>query len=164
MERRSFVKKSTLLSSIALLSSPIALVANDINTNAIDVSSFLTVGKKVKITGFAFDADTQQTIPATIQVKTGYGLFSKTRAAVAHNGQYEIAGNVSRESSSKIKVKVEAQGYKTFEGYIYLTSLGCKIHTDIWKYNPNFKKEFIPKNEVTAEQVDSKFNFYLVKA
>jgi hypothetical protein len=164
MERRSFVKKSTLLSSIALLSSPMALVANDINSHSVDVSSLLTVGKKVRISGFTFDSDTKQAIPATIQVKAGYGLFSKTRDAVASSGHYEIAGKVAHDISSKIRIKVEAQGYKTFEGYIYLTSLGCRIHTDMWKYNPGFKKEFIPKNEVTAEQVESKFNFYLIKA
>lgn len=163
MERRSFVKKSALLSSIALIASPTVLVAGESNNHSMNVASLLTVGKKVKISGFAYDAETKKLIDARIQVKSGYGLFAKTRQGMASQQKYEIIGSVS-DNSNKIAVKIEANGYKTYEGFIYLTQSGCSIHSEMWKYNPNFKSEFVPKNEVSSNEVNSKFDFYLVKA
>ena len=164
MERRTFVQKTTLISSIALLSSPIELLANETANCELDLTSFLSQGKKIIINGSAFDSISNNSINATIKVASGYGLFSKTRTSTIKNGRYLIAGNVLKEGMHKIKVKIEAEGYKTFDGHFYVNKTGCLIHSDMWQYNPDFKPEFIPKNSITTDSINSKFNFYLVRA
>ena len=89
--------------------------------------------------------------------------FGLTQAKIDKYNSIEI-GNVLNKGNHKIKVKIDADGYKTFFGTIYLTKLGCRIDSEMWSYNPDFKPEFIPKNEITSTLINSKFDFLLVKA
>ena len=164
MKRRTFVQKTAILSSSALLLNPFDMVASQTSSCQLDLTSILSQGKKIIISGSAIDAASKKSVNANIEVKTGYGLFSKTRISQIDNGSYSIIGSVLHEGLKKIKVKIEAQGYKTFDGYIYVSNLGSRIHSDMWQYNPNFKPEFIPKNRISDNLIDSTFNFYLVKA
>jgi hypothetical protein len=163
MERRLFVKQAALLSSLALVSSPAFLYAKESKSNSADISSSFLSGKKIKISGLALDCSTNKEIEALIQIKTRKGIFSKSKEIVSDGG-YSILGNLSDNRPQKIEVKIQAKGYKTFEGHIYFTAQGCRIHSDMWNYNPDFKPEFIPKNEISASEIVSQFNFYLVKA
>lgn len=163
MERRLFVKQTALLSSLALVSSPTFLFAKENKSNSADISSSFLSGKKIKISGLALDGVTNEEIEADIQIKTRKGIFSKNKEIVS-NGGYSIVGNLSEGRAQKIEIKIQAKGYKTFDGHIYFTSQGCRIHSDMWNYNPDFKPEFIPKNEIYASEIVSQFNFYLVKA
>jgi HKD family nuclease len=78
-------------------------------------------------------------------------------------GQYSIFENILKKRNHKIKIKIDADGYKTFFDTIYLTKLGWLTDGEIWSYNPNFKPEFIPKNEINSTLINSKLNFHLVK-
>ena len=60
-------------------------------------------------------------------------------------------------------VQIIADGYKPYEGTIYMTKAGCHVHSEEWAYNSNFKPEFCPENKVIENQTLSKFNFHLVK-
>lgn len=164
MKRRFFLQKAGVVSATALLTTPTDLLASESPNCQLDLSSIMSQGKNFFVNGFAFDAISNASIDAVFEIKSGYGLFTKTRKATIKNGQYSIIGNTLKEGLQKIKVKIEAQGYKTFEGSIYLSNLGCRIHSDMWKYNPNFKPEFTPKNDITADLISSKFNFYMVRA
>lgn len=164
MKRRTFVQKTAILSCGTLLLTPFDLLANENFNCQLNLTSILSHGKKINISGFAFDAVSNKSINANIEVKTGYGLFCKTRISQIKNGSYSIIGSVLNEGSKKIKVKIQAQGYKTFDGHIYFSKLGSRIHSDMWQYNPHFKSDFLPKNHIGDDLIDSKFNFYLVKA
>lgn len=163
MERRLFVKQAAMLSTFALVSTPSFLKAKESSTNSADVSSAFLAGKKVMVTGFAYDSRTQQEVDAVIEVSTRKGIFSKTKEIVSVGG-YSILGSIQKGETQKVKVRVQAEGYKTLQGHLYFTSQGCRIHSDMWHYNPDFKPEFIPKNEITASEILSRFSFYLVKA
>lgn len=163
MERRSFIQKSTLLGSLALFSSTDVLLANTNKSNKIDLSSFINKGKVLNLTGKVICAESKQNVNAKISIKTGFGLFSKYKSLNVSQENYHIIEKLDLHDHKKIKVKVEAEGYKTFEGYLFVNSQGCSIHTDMWKYNPKFNSENIPSNQVLKSEINSNFNFELVK-
>ena len=164
MKRRTFIQQTATLSTVTLLSSPLELIAKETSNCELNLSSFISSGKKAVVNGFAIDAISKKPINANIEIKSDSGIFTKTRTGIIQNGQYSIVGNVLTKGNHKIKVKIEADGYKTFFSTIYLTKLGCRIDSEMWSYNPDFKPEFIPKNEITSTLINSKFNFLLVKA
>lgn len=164
MERRKFIEQSLALSTLTLLSSSLDLNAKENLNCELNLTSYISSGKKAIISGFAIDAISKEPINANIEIKSDSGFYTKTRNGIIQNGQYSIVGNLLDKGNHKIKVKIEAMGYKTFCGAIYLTKSGCRIDTDMWSYNSDFKPELIPKNEITAELIDSKFNFHLVRA
>lgn len=164
MKRRTFIQQSAVLSTVTLLSSPLELIAKENSNCELNLASFIATGKKAIVNGFAIDAVSKDPIKANIQIASDSGFYTKTRTGISQNGQYSIVGNVLNEGNHKIKVKIEADGYKTFIGTIYLTRLGCRIDSQLWSYNPDFRPDFIPKNEITDTLINSKFNFHLVKA
>jgi len=164
MKRRSFIQKTSLLSSVAILAGTDTLFANANKTNKIDLSSFLNKGKLLNLTGKVICAETQQALDAKISIKTGYGLFAKYKTLEVKSENFHIVEKLDLHDAKKIKVKVEAEGYKTFEGPLYVNSQGFSIHTDMWKYNPKFKSENVPANQVLSTEIKSAFNFELVKA
>lgn len=164
MERRSFIQKTALASTFALFVSPKTLFANEQNQASIDLSSIFANGKNIKLSGATLDAITQTEIAAKISVKSGSGIFSKFREVELIKGQYSINSRISSKANNKLKIKIEAKGYKTFKGNLYLTSNGCRIHSEMWAYYADFKPEYLPKNKVNENEIISKFNFHLIKA
>ena len=164
MERRKFIEQSLALSTLTLLTSPLELHAKENLNCELNLTSYISGGKKAIIRGFAIDAVSKAPINANIEIKSDSGFYTKTRNGIIQNGQYSIVGNLRDKGNHKIMVKIEAKGYKTFCGSVYLTKSGCRIDSHMWSYNPDFKPELIPKNEITSDLIDSKFNFHMVRA
>jgi hypothetical protein len=163
MERRLFVKRTALLSSLALVASPSALLADEAPQNEINISPLLSQGNNLKITGLIIDSESKKAINATIEIKTGYGIFGRTKRMNTLQGGYAIKSKMSKNDNKKVKITIEAEGYKTYQGHLYLNGQGCAIHTDMWKYNPKFNAENIPQNKNTSEGIHATFNIPLVK-
>jgi hypothetical protein len=171
MERRSFVKKTSLLTSGLFFFSTKNLFAtpekSDININNLDLTPMLASSKKIMIKGKILDSKTHLPINADMYVKTKRNrFFSKKHSVNALNGSYSIfSGFASSEKiSEKLLIEIKVDGYKPYEGNLYLTPNGCNVHSDQWQYNPDFKPEYCPVNYEESNLLFSSFNFYLVKA
>lgn len=169
MERRLFVKKTSLLTSgILVLSTNSLLATTDQKiVNNLDIVPVLATGKNIIIKGLILDAQTNLPINTDINVSTKRNRFySKNHLLTALNGVYSIHTGFSNSEkvSEKMNFKINVEGYKPYNGNLYITKSGCNIHSDQWQYNPDFKSENRPTNNEQANTFVSTFNFYLVKA
>lgn len=167
MERRLFVKKTSLLASGVLIFKTGTILSNpQQNSSNLDLTPLFITGKKIIIKGLILDSKTHQPITTDISVKVKRNRFySKKHSITATNGSYSIYSGFSNSDkiSEKVVIEISANGYKSYESNFYLTKKGCNIHSDQWQYNPDFKSEYCPVNKEESEFILSKFNFYLVK-
>ncbi len=169
MKRRLFVKQTSIVSLGILTFSGLKTQANN-TENKNTVINFLPLtnaSKKITLRGTIVDAITKMPIEnSTMTVKAKANrLFNSTKEIVSNNGEYSILSGFSEEGKivKKMEVEIKASGYKTFKGFIYLTTNGCNLHSDTWNYNKNFDYNHGPKNIVDGSQILSEFNFQLVK-
>lgn len=170
MERRQFVKKAGIFTTGAIALSGIQTYAapsesTEKKATNIDLSPMLAK-EKISIVGKVTDAVTLQPIVAKIKVTAKTNAFySSKRNYDAFDGNYRIDSGFSSlgKTSQKVLVEIDAEGYKPYSNYIYLTKTGCSIHSNEWNYNPNFKGEDCPENKPSGNQIISSFNFRLIK-
>ncbi|MEO8516580.1 MAG: hypothetical protein ABI426_07550 [Flavobacterium sp.] len=169
MERRLFVKKTALMTTgvLALSGSNLYASTEEKKSDIIDISPIATSKNKIILKGFILDAITFKKIEVSeIEVKVRRNrLFSTKESIEKANGSYHIVSGFTNSGKirEKLNVKITAFGYKPYEGCLYITKNGCQIHSEEWDYNPNFKPEFCPKNDISDSQTEVKFNFHLVK-
>lgn len=167
MERRSFVKKSSILTAGILGMSSLTSFASKENENSnIDLVPFLA-SKKIELKGIIVDSKTGQALKNTsMKVRLKRNRFIATQRVVENNnGKYSIVSGFTSNGkfSEKIEIEIKAPGYKTYNGQLLLSQNGCNIHSAEWDYNPEFKLEFLPENLFSGDDVFTQFNFRLVK-
>ncbi|MEO7978605.1 hypothetical protein [Flavobacterium sp.] len=167
MERRLFVKKTSILASGALIfPTGTILSAPPQNSSNLDLTPLFITSKKIIVKGLILDSKTHLPITTDINIKVKRNQFySNNHLITALNGAYSIYSGFSNSEkiSEKLFVKIKANGYKPYESNLYLTQKGCNIHSDQWQYNPDFKIEHCPINQEEDDSILSKFNFFLVK-
>jgi hypothetical protein len=171
MKRRLFIKQASLVTTGVLAFSGTEIYANESKqkSNVIDLLPFASTDSKIKLKGTIVDANTSQPIEnCTMIVKTKKNrLFSTTKEITTTNGDYSILSGFTAtgKMSDKIQIEIKANGYKTYNSHIYLSSKGCNLHSDEWKYNKNFDYNLCgPKDETVGNHTTSLFNFQLVKS
>lgn len=169
MKRRLFVKKTSIVSMGILALSGAEIFANNTKkeNSVIDLLPLSDISNKIIVKGKILDANTSQPIEnCTIVVKAKTNrLFNSTKEIQPSNGDYSIVSGFSQEgkSSKKIKIKISADGYKTYNSYLYISANGCNIHSQEWEYNKNFDINDCPKNIKIGNETLSTFNFKLIK-
>lgn len=169
MERRLFVKNTTLLTSgiLALSGSNLYASSEEKKSDVIDLSPVSTSKNKIVLKGLILDSVTFKKITVQkIDVQVKRNRFFSTKQSIENtNGSYHILSGFTNSGKvyEKMSVQITADGYKPYEGYVYMTKDGCHIHSEEWQYNPNFKPEFCPKNTTSGNQTLSEFNFHLVR-
>lgn len=168
MERRLFVKKTALMTTgvLALSGSNLYASTEEKKSNRIDLSPITASTNKIILKGSILDAITLKKIEASeIEVKVKRNRFFSIKEAIEKtNGSYHIISGFSGSKvREKLHIKINANGYKPYEGCLYVTQNGCHVHSEEWKYNPNFKPEFCPENTFFNNLTEVKFNFHLVK-
>jgi hypothetical protein len=168
MERRLFIKNASVFTSgLLVLSGAKSFATNqDQLSKNIDFTPFSST-KKVVVHGKILDSKTNLPVVANIVVKIKRNrFFPLTKTIESANGMYLVQSGFSNSGkmSEKMEVKIEAKGYKTYNGLLYLNPNGFHIHSNEWDYNPDFKPEYCPENSDSESELNSKFNFYLVKA
>ena len=171
MERRKFVKKISAFTTGSLLLSGSNLYSfekdNDAESNSIDLSPLAFNDSEIILKGNFIDAETLETIQGvSMKAKLCKNrLFSFKETIESKNGSYEIKTGFSSVDNTKtiekVTIEITAKGYKTLSTYLYLSNLGCNIHSSIWDYNPNLKIEDIPKNSLHDNYTVSDFDFHL---
>ena len=171
MERRLFVKKTSLLTSGILILSTDSILATATatqkNVTNINLTPVLATGKNIIIKGLVLDAKTNLPINTEINISAKRNRFySKNNSLTALNGEYSIFTGFTNSGkiSEKLNFDITAEGYKPYNGNLYITKKGCNIHSDQWQYNPGYKPECRPINKEHENAIVSTFNFYLVKA
>lgn len=169
MKRRLFVKHTSIVSLGILAFSNVKMQANttENKNSVIDLLPFTNATKKITLKGAVVDAATKMPIgnsKMVVKAKTNR-LFKTTKDIVSSDGNYAIVSGFTAEGKTlkKLEVEITAEGYKTFTGFIYLTTNGCNLHSDAWDYNKNFDYNDCPKNIQNDTNVLSEFNFQLVK-
>lgn len=171
MERRLFVKKTSMVSMGILALSGAEIFANNTTTKkentVIDLLPISKISNKVIVKGSIIDAHTSQPIEnCTIYVNTKTSrFFSTTKEIQSSNGDYSIVSGFATRGklTRKIKIKITAPGYKTYNSQIYVSKNGCNLHSDEWKYNKNFDMNDCPRNIKIDNETLSVFNFKLIK-
>jgi hypothetical protein len=167
MKRRLFLKKTSILSSgILFFPSKTISAAPEQASNTLDLVPVFNNGKNVLIKGSIVDFKTQLPVSTEMTVTVQRNRFYSQKHTInAINGSYAITTGFASDNkiSEKVKVLINAEGYKSYESYLYLTHKGCNIHSEHWNYNPEFRPEFSPVNQNLANGTISEFNFYLVK-
>ncbi|TGD56655.1 hypothetical protein [Flavobacterium humi] len=169
MERRLFVKNTTLLTSgiLALSGSSLYASNEEKKSNIIDLSPVSTSKNTLLLKGMILDAATFQKIDVQkIDVQVKRNRFFATKQSIENvNGSYAILSGFTNNGKvyEKMNIRITANGYKPYEGCVYLTKDGCHVHSEEWAYNPAFKPEYCPKNNTEGNQTLSEFNFHLVK-
>ncbi|MGH2667419.1 hypothetical protein [Flavobacterium sp.] len=169
MERRLFVKNTTLLASgiLALSGSNLYASSEEKKSNVIDLSPVSTSKNKLILKGLILDSVTFEKINIQkIDVQVKRNRFFSTKQSIENiNGSYHILSGFTNSGKvyEKMNVQIIADGYKPYEGHIYLTKDGCHVHSEEWDYNPDFKLEYCPKNNTSGTQTLSEFNFHLVR-
>ena len=64
MKRRTFIQQTATLSTVTLLSSPLELIAKETSNCELNLSSFISGGKKAVVNGFAIDAISKEPVNA----------------------------------------------------------------------------------------------------
>ena len=169
MKRRLFVKKTSMVSMGILAFSGTEIFANNAKeeSSVIDLLPISKISNKIIVKGTILDAHTSQPIEnCSIIVKTKSNrLFNTTKEILSTNGDYTIVSGFIPEGklSKKIKIKITAEGYKTYNSQIYISTNGCNIHSDEWNYNKNFNLNDCPKNIKIGNETLSTFNIKLIK-
>ena len=171
MERRLFVKKTSMVSMGILAFSGAKIFANNTTekkeNTVIDLLPISKTSNKIIVKGMIIDALTSQPIDnciINVTTKTNR-LFNTTKEIKTSNGDYSIVSGFAPEGkiTRKIKIKITAPGYKTYNSQIYISKNGCNLHSDEWNYNKNFNIDDCPKNMKLDNETISVFNFKLVK-
>lgn len=136
-------------------------------SSVIDLLPLRKISKKIVLKGSIIDATTSKPIEnckMTVKTKINRILNSKQNILTS-NGDYTIVSGFTAEGkiSKKIKVEISASGYKSYTGFIYLSTSGCNLHSEEWNYNKNFDHKNCPKNEHSENEISSFFDFRLVK-
>lgn len=169
MKRRSFVKKVGIFTTgtIALSSTNLYATETENSLNTIDFSPVALIENELTLKGFFIDSITLKPILSPIKMEAKVKrnrFFPLNKSLESTNSSYHIRTGFSKSNiQDKIDIHIQADGYKPYNGNIYLTTKGCYIHSEEWNYNPNFKPEFTPKNINSGNQTTSSFNFHLVK-
>lgn len=169
MKRRQFVKSTAVFTTGALFFSEMYAQAatSEKESDILDLKPLVNLKYQISINGFVKDFETLQPITnakMNVSVKRNR-FFSINRELNPKNGNYRINSGFTNSSkiSEKLEIKITANGYKTYEGCLYLTKNGCNLHSSEWDYNPKFKPEYCPKNDKSFDTITSKFNFHLIK-
>lgn len=169
MKRRLFVKKTSIVSMGILALSGAEIFANNTKkeNSVIDLLPLSNISNKIIVKGKILDVNTSQPIEnCTIIVKAKTNrLFNSTKEIQSSNGDYSIVTGFLPKGklSKKIKIEIIAEGYKTYNSYLYISANGCNIHSEEWNYNKNFDSNDCPKNMKVGNETFSTFNFKLVK-
>ena len=171
MKRRLFVKKASMLTTGILALSGINALASHVeksNPNYIDLSPISPSNKKIKLIGFVLDSKTLEPITDIIRMKVAIKrnrFFSLKESIETKNSSYTIVNGLTKSGKifEKMNVAIHVNGYKPYHGAIFMTQNGCNVHSEEWNYNENFKPEYCPKNYCLNDNLQSKFNFLLVK-
>ncbi|WP_300570724.1 hypothetical protein [Flavobacterium sp.] len=169
MERRLFAKNTALFATgiLALSGSNIYASGEEKKSNTIDLCPALNTKNKISLQGQILDSVTFKKIEVKkMDVHVKRNRFFSTKQSIENiNGSYHIISGLTNigKTYEKMTVQIIADGYKPYEGTIYMTKAGCHVHSEEWAYNSNFKPEFCPENKVIENQTLSKFNFHLVK-
>lgn len=169
MKRRQFIKSTAIFTTGALVFSETDIHASisEKESGVLDLKPLVNSKEKILINGFIKDFETLQPITnAKMNVSVKRNRFLPTvRELNSKNGSYSINSGftTSGKISEKLEIKITADGYKTYKGYLYLTKNGCNLHSSEWDYNPKFKPEYCPKNDKSFDVIKSKFNFHLIK-
>ena len=171
MKRRNFVKRLGVFTTgtIALSGSNLyASQAQNETQNAIIDLSPLSSTDYFLLKGKFIDALTLQPIKNVKMVAkvTQNRFFALNESVISTDGTYQIQSGFSsnkNKMNEKVNIEITADGYKTYKSAIYLSPIGCNIHSEEWNYNPNFKVENCPKNTNIENKTLSTFNFHLVK-
>ena len=135
--------------------------------NTIDLSPLSIHSKKVKLKGNIVDSKKFETISncqITVKIKNSRLLFS-SNTMESQDGAYSVLAGFTKHGKvhKKMHLEIKAEGYKTYNGSLYLTSTGCSLHSDEWKYNPGFNPENCPENITKGVETVTSFNFHLIK-
>jgi hypothetical protein len=170
MERRLFVKNTTLLTTGVLALSGSNLYASNEElkkSDVIDMSPVAASKSKIVLRGSVLDSLTFEKVEVKkIEVTIKRNRFFSTKQAIENiNGSYHIISGFTNSGKKyeKMDVRIIADGYKPYNGIMYMTKDGCHVHSDEWIYNPNFKPEYCPENNTLENLTVSKFNFHLVR-
>lgn len=169
MKRRQFVKSTAIFTTGALVFSETEVHAStsEKESNILDLKPIINSKEKISINGFIKDFETLlPIINANINVSLKRNRFFSThRELNSVDGSYVINSGFSDSGkiSEKLEIKITANGYKAYKGYLYLTKNGCNLHSNEWDYNPKFSSEYCPKNIKSFDEITSKFNFHLIK-
>jgi sarcosine oxidase delta subunit len=169
MKRRLFIKQVSIVSTGILAFSGTKIHANNTEekSTVIDLLPFANVSKKITLKGAILDATTFEPIEnckMTVKAKRNR-IFNTTKDILTSNGDYSIISGFTStgKTHEKIEVEIKAMGYKTYKGFVYLTTNGCNLHSEEWNYNKNFDNNHCPKNETIGSETISSFNFQLIK-
>lgn len=169
MKRRQFVKSTAIFTTGALVfpETEIHASISKKESDVLDLKPLIYSKEKISINGFVKDFETLQPITnARMNVSVKRNRFFPTyRELNSKNGSYTINSGFTNSGkiSEKLEIKITADGYKTYNGYLYLTKNGCNMHSSEWDYNPKFNPEYCPKNNKSFDEITSKFNFHLIK-
>ncbi|MEN9908529.1 MAG: hypothetical protein RLZZ540_1678 [Bacteroidota bacterium] len=169
MKRRQFVKSTAIFTTGALVFSETEVHASisEKESDILDLKPLINSKEKISINGFVKDFETLQPITnAKMNVSVKRNRFFPTyRELNSKNGSYTINSGFTNSGkiSEKLEIKITADGYKAYKGYLYLTKDGCNLHSSEWEYNPKFNPEYCPKNNKSFDEITSKFNFHLIK-
>ena len=169
MKRRQFVKSTAFLTTGVLVFSETDVHASisEKESDILDLNPVVKSEEKISIIGFVKDFKTLEPIAnAKLYVSVKRNRFySLNRELNSKNGSYRIHSGFTNSGkiSEKLQVTIKADGYKTYKSYLYLTKNGCNVHSKEWEYNPDFHPDFCPRNDKSAEEILSKFNFHLVR-
>jgi hypothetical protein len=169
MKRRQFVKSTAIFTTGALVFSETEVHASisEKESDVLDLKPLVNSKEKISINGFVKDFETLQPITnAKMNVSVKRNRFFPTyRELNSKNGSYIINSGFTNSGkiSEKLEIKITADGYKAYKGYLYLTKNGCNLHSSEWDYNPKFNPEYCPKNNKSFDEITSKFNFHLIK-
>lgn len=169
MERRKFVEKTAVLTTAIMAFGGTSAYASidEKKSGNLDLSPLFISKEKIVIKGFVKDFKTRDLITnAQINVLVKRNrFFPLNRNVFPENGTYSINSGFanSNRKTEKLQIKITANGYKTYNGCLYLGEGGCRIHSNEWVYNPNYKPAYCPDNIKIDDHILSKFNFYLIK-
>ncbi|MEO8236324.1 MAG: hypothetical protein ABI549_12975 [Flavobacterium sp.] len=170
MKRRLFLKKASIATTGILLFSGSEVYSENIVVKKSSIIDFLPISisaKKVTLKGLIVDCQTLQPIKdsqISIKMKNNR-MFSTNKDVVSQEGEYEVINGftASGKVHKKMYVEIKAEGYKPYEGMIFVTPTGCNLHSNEWAYNKNFDPINCPKNTNEGNETLTRFNFHLVK-
>ena len=169
MSRRLFVKNTGIFSMglMAFSGNPLFGKNTETNHTTIDLMPLIAVDKKITLQGTIVDAVTSLPITGCKMkvITKNNRLFKTTREIASQTGVYSIMTGFSttRKISKTLEIQIEAPGFKTYRGFINLSTTGCHLHSEEWNYNKNFNPEHCPENNTINDEISSTFHFRLIR-
>ena len=170
MKRRLFLKKTSIATTGILLFSGLEVQSENKaikKSNVIDFSPISISAKKITIKGSIVDSKTLQPIKdsqISIKMKNNR-MLSTNKDVISQEGEYAVVNGftASGKVHKKMHVAIKADGYKSYNGVIFVTPTGCNLHSNEWAYNKNFDPINCPQNTSVGDETLTRFNFHLVK-